>query len=95
MKWLCCLVSLYFFFFLESFICITILKGISLNLRLAFTFFFSVLEDTSGSLTCNSCRDSKTQKQFFYISARIKEEGRVAVLGHLAAAGDEINAQLL
>lgn len=35
------------------------------------------------------------QKQFFYISARIKEEGRVAVLGHLAAAGDEINAQLL
>ena len=59
-----------FFFLMETFSCVTILKSISLNLWASFYFFFFfnfilflVVEDTSGSLSCNSCGDSKEKRK--------------------------------
>lgn len=76
--------SLVFYFLSESFIRITILKGIRLNLSASLYFFFFCLLIPAGI--------PKKSENNFYNSGGIKEEGRVVVSGHLAAAGNEINA---
>lgn len=85
-----------FCLFGQSFICVTILKGINLNPQI-FRVLFLVLEDTSGSLTFNSCCERKGKVKnnfffFFYSSGGITEKGRVVASGHFAAVGNGITA---
>lgn len=61
---------------------------------LPFTFFFLVLEDTSGSRRVIPAGIPKKSENHFFFLQQCGDYGggRLVVSGHLAAAGNEINA---